>query len=98
MDQKEQRITEIIVANPNMHLRLMHYSDINQSGTNAPQGHFFASENGIIHPCYLDDTIDAGYRIDRSKAYDAKAQGFREYVPGQLIESGDFVYQHGGKL
>ncbi len=96
--QKEQQVCEIIVANPNPALGFMYISEIDQSGTNLPQGDFAVKKDGLIHPCFLSSSHAGGYYIDEKKVYDQGYKTCREYTPGTPADLGKPIYQKEGSL
>lgn len=94
MESNQKKIADIIAANRIPELEFG--TTIDESGTNVRLGHFHAYFNGVTHPCYLDERELHGYRIDMSIAYSPTEKGWREYVPGQPITAGKWIYLNEG--
>ena len=91
-NENEQKLIELIVANPNPAIQFLRLEEVDQRETNAPQGEFFVRINGVTHPCYWDENRADGYRVDIDVVYDEKNKACRQYDPSKPIEEGRFIY------
>lgn len=95
-EEHQQKINDIISGNTNPEIEFGAITEIDQSGTNSPQGDFIAYVGGVIHPCVLSSSHPGGFYIDDKKAYDHISKICREYTKGQPIHLGVPVYEKGG--